>query len=75
MKWMSKEVWDMINNKGGAKVKGEMQCPVDHDTEIVRVEYWMLHSEVRRLARRDKRIYMDGTYMHENTSCKVVVDS
>lgn len=47
-------------------MKGEMQCAVDKETEMVRVEYWRFNSVVRKLPKRDKRSYIDGTYMHNN---------
>ena len=54
-KWMSDETWDMIKKRGEAKLRSEASRVDGREIELVRAEYWSLHSEVRRLVKRDKR--------------------
>ena len=58
-KWMSEEAWDMIKRRGQAKLRSEMEFVNDQELQLARAEYWSLHSEVRRLTKRDKRRYVD----------------
>ena len=53
-RWISDETWDVIQRRKNAKLKSETLRD-DREIEIARGEYWSLHSEVRRLAKRDKR--------------------
>ena len=54
-KWMSEETWEMIGKRKEAKLRSEAGGVGDWGVELARAEYWSLHSEVRRLCRRDKR--------------------
>ena len=51
---MSDETWDTIKKRREAKLRSEAGR-VDREVELARAEFWSLHSEVRRLAKRDKR--------------------
>ncbi|KAK4299283.1 hypothetical protein Pmani_028425 [Petrolisthes manimaculis] len=54
-KWMSEETWEVIEKRKEAKLRSEAGRADNYEVELARAEYWSLHSEVRRLARRDKR--------------------
>ena len=56
-KWMSDETWCMVEKRREAKMKSELSNGVDR--EVKRAEYWSLHSEVKRLCRRDKRRHVN----------------
>ena len=62
-KWMSDEVWEMIQRRKEAKLKSEVCRLDDHEVQLARAEYWSLNSEVKRLCRRDKRRERDEKVM------------
>ena len=53
-RWISDQTWEIMQRRKKAKLKSETLRD-DHEIEIARAEYWSLHSEVRRLVKRDKR--------------------
>ena len=51
-KWMSNETWDTIKKRREAKLRSATGRVDDLEVELARAEFWSLHSEVRRLAKR-----------------------
>ena len=52
---MSDETQEMTEKRKEAKLRSEAGEADDREVELARAEHWSLHSEVRRLSRRDKR--------------------
>ena len=52
-KWMYDETWEMIEKRKEARLRSEAGIVDDREVELARAEHWSLHSEVRRLSRRD----------------------
>ena len=59
-KWISNETWNIIQRRKKQKIYVDSLGDGDDNLPEESAKYWSLNSEVKRCARRDKRIYLEN---------------